>query len=136
MPKMLNLFTNRSIAAKLASMTIVGAICMALVAATVLLIARSQVVTERTEKAHAIGDAVWQMADSLQHAAAAGKMTEEEAKKRFFTAAGAVWYEGHTNYVFIYDFETGICVSNPGVPTLLGKDMRTEIGRASCRERV
>jgi methyl-accepting chemotaxis protein len=125
MPKMLNLFTNRSIAAKLASMTIVGAICMALVAATVLLIARSQVVTERTEKAHAIVDAVWQMADSFQHAAAAGQMTEEEAKKRFFTAAGAVWYEGHTNYVFIYDFETGICVSNPGVPTLLGKDMRT-----------
>jgi methyl-accepting chemotaxis protein len=125
MPKMLNLLSNRSIAAKLASMTIVGAICMALVAATVLLIARSQLVTERTEKAHAIVDAVWQMADSFQHAAAAGEMTEEEAKKRFFAAAGAVWYEGHTNYVFIYDFETGICVSNPGVPTLLGKDMRT-----------
>jgi methyl-accepting chemotaxis protein len=125
MPKMLNLFSNRSIAAKLAAMTIVGAICMALVAATVLLIARGQVVTERTEKAHAIVDAVWQMADSFQHAAAAGEMTEEEAKKRFFAAAGAVWYEGHTNYVFIYDFETGICVSNPGVPTLLGKDMRT-----------
>ena len=124
MPKMLNLFTNRSIAAKLASMTIVGAICMALVAATVLLIARSQVVTERTEKAHAIVDAVWQMAESFQHAAAAGQMTEEEAKKRFFAAAGAVWYEAHTNFVFIYDFETGICVSNPGVPTLLGKDMR------------
>ena len=125
MPKMLNLFSNRSIAAKLAAMTIVGAICMALVAATVLLIARGQVVTERTEKAHAIVDAVWQMADSFQHAAAAGEMTEEEAKKRFFAAAGAVWYEAHTNYVFIYDFETGICVSNPGVPTLLGKDMRT-----------
>ena len=125
MAKMLNLFSNRSIAAKLAAMTIVGAICMALVAATVLLIARGQVVTERTEKAHAIVDAVWQMADSFQHAAAAGQMTEEEAKKRFFAAAGAVWYEAHTNYVFIYDFETGICVSNPGVPTLLGKDMRT-----------
>src|SRR5713101_6048266 len=125
MPKMLNLFSNRSIAAKLAAMTIVGAICMALVAATVLLIARGQVVTERTEKAHAIVDAVWQMADSFQHAAAAGQMTEEEAKKRFFAAAGAVWYEAHTNYVFIYDFETGICVSKPGVPTLLGKDMQT-----------
>ena len=31
-------------------MTIVGAICMALVAATVLLVARNQLVTERTEK--------------------------------------------------------------------------------------
>src|SRR5216684_2466550 len=92
MPNMLNLFSNRSIAAKLAAMTIVGAICMTLVAATILLIARSQLITERTEKAHAIVD--------------------------------AVWHENHTNYVFIYDYETGICVSNPGVPTLLGKDMR------------
>src|SRR5216683_4262230 len=124
MPNMLNLFSNRSIAAKLAAMTIVGAICMTLVAATILLIARSQLITERTEKAHAIVDAVWQIADFFQKAAASGQMTEEEAKKRFFASAGAVWYENHTNYVFIYDYETGICVSNPGVPTLLGKDMR------------
>jgi methyl-accepting chemotaxis protein len=121
---MFSLFSNRSIAVKLAVMTIVGAICMALVATTILLIARSQLVTERTEKAHAIVDAVWQMADSFHKAAAAGEMTEEEAKKRFFFAAGSVWYENHTNYTYIYDYETGICVSNPGVPTLLGKDMR------------
>jgi methyl-accepting chemotaxis protein len=38
-------------------MTIVGAIYMALAATTVRLIARSQVVTERTEKGHAIVDA-------------------------------------------------------------------------------
>ena len=125
MPGMPKRLSNRSIAAKLAAMTIVGAICMALVAATVLLIARSQLVTERTEKAHAIVDAVWELADSFQRAAAAGQMTEEEAKKRFFAVSGALWYEGHTNYAFIYDYETGICVMNSGVPTLLGKDMRT-----------
>jgi methyl-accepting chemotaxis protein len=124
MPKMAQLFSHRSIAAKLAAMTIIGAICMALVAATVLLIARSQLVAERAEKAHAIVDAVWQMADSFQRAAAAGQMTEEEAKKRFIAAAGAVWYEGHTNFPFIYDYETGICLTNPGIPTLVGKDMR------------
>lgn len=124
MLKLHTLFSNRSIAIKLAIMTIVGAICMALVAASVLVVARSQLVTERTEKAHAIVDAVWEMANSFQHAAASGQMTEEEAKKRFFAAAGAVWYEGHTNYVYIYDTESGICVVNSGVPTLLGKDMR------------
>src|SRR5258708_7539903 len=107
MLKIRNLFANRSIGAKLAIMTVVGAICMALVGSTVLLVARSELVTERTEKAHAIVDAVWQMADGFQHAAAAGQMTEEEAKKQFFAAAGAVWYEGHTNYVYIYDYETG-----------------------------
>ena len=121
MPK---LFSNRSIAVKLAAMTIIGAICMALVATTALLIARSQLVTERTEKAHAIVDAVWQLADGYQQMAASGKITEEEAKKKFFEAANNVWYENHTNYVYIYDYETGICVSNPGVATLLGKDMR------------
>ena len=125
MTKLLNLFSNRSIASKLAAMTIVGAICMALVATSVLLVARSQLITERTEKAQAIVDAVWQIAGGFQQAAAAGKMTEEEAKTRFYAVASSLWYEGHTNYVFIYDTETGICVANPGVATLLGKDMRT-----------
>jgi methyl-accepting chemotaxis protein len=124
MPKLSKLFSNRSIASKLATMTIVGATCMALVATSVLLVARNQLISERTEKAQAIVDAVWQVADGLQQAAAAGKMTEEEAKARFFAVASSVWYEGHTNYVFIYDTETGICVANPGVSTLLGKDMR------------
>jgi methyl-accepting chemotaxis protein len=125
MPKLSNLFANRSIGAKLAAMTIVGAICMALVASTVLWIARDQLITERTEKAHAIADAVWEIANGFQRAAAAGEMTDEEAKKRFYAVAGTVWYEGHTNYVFIYDYDTGISVVNTGVPTLLGKDMRT-----------
>jgi methyl-accepting chemotaxis protein len=123
MPALRNLF-NRSIGTKLATMTVVGAICMALVATTVLQVARNQLLTERTEKAHAIVDAVWQIADSFQRAAANGEMTEDEAKKRFFAAAGSIWYENHTNFVFIYDYETGLCVSNPGVPTFLGKDMR------------
>jgi methyl-accepting chemotaxis protein len=121
---MLKLFSNRSIAAKLAVMAIVGAICMALVAATVLLIARGQLLIERTEKAHAVVDVVWSLADAYQKMAAAGTITEDEAKKKFFEAAGNVWYEGHTNYLFIYDYDTGIVVSNPGVKTLLGKDMR------------
>src|ERR1700750_885145 len=121
---MLKLFSNRSIAAKLTVMAIVGAICMALVAATVLLIARSQLLTERTEKAHAVADVVWSLADAYQRQAAAGTITEDEAKKKFFEAAGNIWYENHTNYLFIYDYDTGIVVSNPGVKTLLGKDMR------------
>ena len=124
MPKLSRLFSNRSIASKLAAMTIVGAICMALVATSVLLVARNQLIAERTEKAQAIVDAVWQIADGFQQAATAGKMTEDEAKAKFFAVASTVWYEGHTNYVFIYDTETGICVANPGVSTLLGKDMR------------
>ena len=124
MPNLLSLFSNRPISVKLATMTVVGAICMALVATAVLVVARNQLITERTEKAQAVVDAAWNMADSFQKEAAAGKMTEEEAKARFYAAAGAVWYEGHTNYLFIYDTETGISVVNPGVPTLLGKDMR------------
>jgi methyl-accepting chemotaxis protein len=124
MPKLTNLFSNRSIAAKLAIMTIVGVVCMALVATSVLMVARNQLITERTEKAQAIVDAAWQIADTFQREAEAGKMTDAEAKARFFAAAAAIWYEGHTNYLFIYDTESGIAVVNSGVPTLLGKDMR------------
>ena len=121
---MLKLLKNRAIPAKLAAMTIIGTICMAMVATTILLIARNQLVTERVEKAHAMVDAVWQLADGFQRAAAAGEMTEEEAKKRFFAANANVWYENHTNYVYIYDYVTGLCVSNPGVSKFIGKDMR------------
>jgi methyl-accepting chemotaxis protein len=66
MPRIGKFFSNRSIGAKLAAMTIVGAICMALVASTILWVARNQLITERTEKAHAIVDAVWQMADACR----------------------------------------------------------------------
>src|SRR6185437_8922933 len=121
MSKLTSLFANRPIGVKLAIMTVVGAICMALVAAAVLVVARDQLISERTEKAQAIVDAAWNMADGFQKRAAAGKITEEEARARFYAAANAVWYEGHTNYLFIEDTETGISVVNPGVPTLLGK---------------
>src|ERR1700742_1985984 len=124
MSKLFNLFSNRSVGTKLAVLTLVGAICMALVAASVLLVARNQLITERTQKAQAMGEAAWNMADGFQKQAAAGKMTEDEAKARFFAAASAIWYEDHTNYLFMYDYETGICVVNAGVLTLLNKDMR------------
>jgi methyl-accepting chemotaxis protein len=124
MAKLKNVFAHRSIAAKLAAMSIAGALCMALVAITVLLIARAELIAERTEKAHAIVDAAWNMADRFQHTADAGELTQDEAKKRFFAAASGVWFEDHTNYIFIYDTETGICVVNDGNKPLLGKDIR------------
>ncbi|WP_441238734.1 methyl-accepting chemotaxis protein [Bradyrhizobium sp. 930_D9_N1_4] len=124
MPALKNLFLLRSIGAKLALMTLVGAICMALVASTVLWIARGQLVTERIEKAHAAVDIVWNLADGYYKAFKAGQMTEEEARKRFLEANNFVWYEDHSNYAYIYDYETGLCVSNPGIPQFVGKDMR------------
>ena len=124
MKKLLKLVAQHSIAAKLAAMAVAGALFMVLVAFTVLLIARSELATERTERAHAIVDAVWSMAEGFKHAAESGAITEEEAKARFFAASGAVWFEGHTNYVFIYDTESGLCVMNTGNPGLVGKDVR------------
>src|ERR1700679_1755152 len=105
-------------------MAAASALFMMLVALTVLFIARGELATERTERAHAIVDAVWSMAESFKHAAESGAMSEEEAKVRFYAASGAVWFEGHTNYVFIYDTETGLCVMNTGNPSLVGKQVR------------
>jgi methyl-accepting chemotaxis protein len=122
--RLLKLVAQHSIAAKLAAMAVAGALFMVLVALTVLFIARSELATERTERARAIVDGVWSMAESFKHAAESGAMSEEEAKARFYAASGAVWFEGHTNYVFIYDTETGLCVMNAGNPALIGKDVR------------
>jgi len=69
-------------------------------------------------------DAVWSMADSFQHAAESGAMTQDEAKARLFAASNSMWFEGHTNYLFISDTETGLCVMNAGNAALIGKDVR------------
>src|SRR4029077_11484903 len=122
--KLLNLVARHSIAAKLAAMAVAGALFMVLVALTVLFIARGELATERTERAHAVVDSVWSMADSFKRAAESGSMSEEEARTRFYAAAGAIWFENHSNYVFIYDTETGLCVMNTGNPGLVGKDVR------------
>jgi methyl-accepting chemotaxis protein len=124
MRKLLSAFALRSITAKLAVMAAAGALSMVLIAVTVLLIARSELISERIERAHAVVDSAWAIADSLQHAVASGAMTEDEAKKRFIASAGAIWFEGHTNYVFVYDTETGLCLINAGNYRLVGKQVR------------
>jgi methyl-accepting chemotaxis protein len=124
MTKLSNLFAHRPIAFKLVGMSIAGALCMALVAATVLVIARNELVAERIEKAHAVVDVVWNMADGFQHAVEAGELTPDEARKRFAAAVNGVWYDNHTNSVYIYDFETGFCIINPANKALQGKDVR------------
>src|SRR5580692_905840 len=121
---LLDLFALRSIAAKFTAMAVAGAFFMVFVACTVLFIARAELAAERTEKAHAMVDAVWSMADSFQRAAESGAMTQDEAKARLLAAASAMWFEGHTNYLFIYDTETGLCVANAGNAALIGKDVR------------
>jgi methyl-accepting chemotaxis protein len=124
MRHLLRLLTHWPIAMKLVVMAVAGALCMVLVALTVLQIARHELVAERTQKAHAVVDAIWSMADHFQHEATAGKMTEAEAKARFFAAAGSIWWEGHSNYAFIYDTETAKNLMNTGNTALVGRDMR------------
>ena len=121
---LLNLFALRSIAAKFTAMAVAGAFFMMFVACTVLFIARAELIAERTEKAHAMVDAVWSMADGFQRAAESGAMTQDEARARLFAASNSMWFEGRTNYLFIYDTETGLCVMNAGNPGLIGKDVR------------
>ena len=122
--KLFNIVALHSIAAKLTAMAVAGALFMVLVALTVLFIARAELATERTERAHAMVDAAWSMADGFKRAAESGAITEDEAKARFFAASSSMWFEGHANYLFIYDTETGLCVMNAGNPALIGKDVR------------
>src|SRR6266404_3925247 len=124
MKKLLDILVLRSIAAKLTAMAAASALFMAFVAVTVLVIARAELAAERIEKARAMVDAVWSMADGFQHAVVSGAMTEGEAKARLFAASSTIWFEDHTNYAFIYDTETGLCVMNGGNPALVGKDAR------------
>src|SRR5580692_6153741 len=124
MKNFINLFVFRSFSAKLAAMTVVGTVFMAFVAVTVLFIAHAELAAERIEKAHAMVDAVWNIADGFRHAAESGAMTEDEAKARLLAVAGSIWFEGHMNYVFIDNTESGLCLMSGGNPALIGKDVR------------
>ena len=126
MRKLLGLIANRSIAAKLAIMAAVEAsYAMVIIAVIVLLFARQSMVAERIEKAHAVVDTVYSIADTLHRAAASGAMSDAEAKARFLATANGIWFENHTNYTFIYDLDSGKSLANPGiVPNLIGTDMR------------
>jgi methyl-accepting chemotaxis protein len=126
MRKMLDMLANRSIATKLAIMAAVEASFMVVVAVIVLLFARQSMVAERIEKAHAVVDTVWSIADTLHRQAEGGAITEAEAKARFLALANGVWFEKHTNYAFVYDIDTGKSLANPGIPNLIGVDMRTK----------
>jgi methyl-accepting chemotaxis protein len=125
MRKLLDLLALRSIAAKLTAMAVAGVVFMVLVASTVLFIARGELVAERVEKAHTMVEAMWNMADGFQRAAESGAMTQDEAKERFLAAGRVIWFENHSNYVFIYDTESGISVMNSGNTALVGKDVRS-----------
>ena len=124
MGKMLSAIARGTLAAKFAAMAVIGVVCMVLIAVAVLCIARSELLAARVEKAHAVVDGVWGMAEYFQHAAETGAMTDTEARARFKVAAGAVSFEHHNNYLYIYDTETGLCVVNTGNPAFVGKDMR------------
>ena len=124
MGKLLRAVAHGTIAVKLAAMAVTGVLCMVLIAVTVLLIARSELSTARVEKAHAVVDGVWGMAEYFQNAAATGAMTDAEARTRFNAAASATSFDGHNTYVYIYDTETGLCLVNGGNPGFIGKDMR------------
>jgi methyl-accepting chemotaxis protein len=122
--KLLGAVANRSIAAKLAIMTAIEAVFMVVIAIIVLLIARQAMLSERIERAHAVVDSVYSVADALHRAAGSGAMSDEEAKTRFLAIANNVWFENHTNYTFVYDLDSGKSLANPGIPSLLGVDMR------------
>jgi methyl-accepting chemotaxis protein len=123
MRTLLKAIGRRAIAAKFAVMAAVGILFMVFIAVTGLLIARSALIAERTEKAHAIVDAVWSMANVFQQQVESGAISQDEAKARFYAAAGAIRFEGNANYVFIYDTETGLCLVNT-IREFIGKDIR------------
>jgi methyl-accepting chemotaxis protein len=113
-----NLF---SITGRLGSITACGAVCMLLSAATVLILARAELQTERIEKARAVVDSIYQIAEGYAADVTAGAMTEDEARKRFIEATSKISFEDRTNIPFMFDLGSGVSLA--GRRDLIGKDM-------------
>ena len=98
---------------------------MALAAAIFLAanLMHQRMISDRITKMHGIIDLAIDEAQALDAQVKAGKMTQEEALNRFRTAVYGMWYDNHTNYVFVSTLD-GVTFANPNAPQQQGTNRR------------
>ena len=79
-----------AIKGRLASIAVCAAICMLISAAVILVLVRRELQSERIEKARAVVDSLYSVAEGFQAEAASGRLSAEAARQRFIEAAQKV----------------------------------------------
>ncbi len=107
------------IKAKLA--VIVGIFAVALTVALALAgsMQRQRMIDDRIDKLHAVVDAVYGLAQSLEDEVTAGRISRDEAIARFRNSVHSMWYDGRQGYVLMATMD-GNFIAQPVNPKLVG----------------
>jgi methyl-accepting chemotaxis protein len=117
----MNFLNLLKIKSKLALIVLVFALALALALAFAAAGQHERMIADRIAKAHAMVDAAYGLAESLEKDAAAGRLTREEAIARFHDAVQSMWYDGHQSYLVLGSM-TGIWIAQPANPAVEGTE--------------
>ncbi|CAN5544523.1 methyl-accepting chemotaxis protein [soil metagenome] len=82
-------------------------------------ILHQRMLADRIAKLKAVVEVAMEQAQAFDAQVKAGKLTRDEAMAKFREAGRAMWFDNHTAYVAIVDYD-GLWFSNAGVPKIEG----------------
>src|SRR5215469_8533181 len=82
-----------------------------------------KMVEERIGKLRGLVEMGTGVAAGLEDEVKAGRLTHDQALAQFRIAIHAMWYDGHTNYLFVNSMD-GISIANPANPKMEGTDRK------------
>jgi PAS domain S-box-containing protein len=111
---------------------IVGVCALALVAALAAAaeMQRQRMISDRIDKARAIVEIAYGLADSLEREVVARHLTHDEALARFTDDLRAMWYDNHQNYIVLGSLDN-VWMIHPAVPRVDGTIGSTDLENPS-----
>jgi signal transduction histidine kinase/HAMP domain-containing protein len=111
---------------------IVGVCALALVAALAAAaeMQRQRMISDRIDKARAIVEIAYGLADSLEREVVARHLTHDEALARFTDDLRAMWYDNHQNYIVLGSLDN-VWMIHPAVPRVEGTIGSTDLENPS-----
>ncbi|HEX7968183.1 MAG TPA: methyl-accepting chemotaxis protein [Stellaceae bacterium] len=115
----MNFLERFKIKAKLAVIVGISAAALALALTFAGSMQRQRMIDDRIDKLHAIVDAAYGLAQSLEDEVAAGHISRDEAIARFRGSVHSMWYDGRQGYVLMATMD-GTFIAQPVNPKLVG----------------
>jgi PAS domain S-box-containing protein len=104
---------------KLALIVGISAVALVVALAVAAQMQRQRMMADRIDKARAVVDIAYGLADALEKQVLAGRITHDEALARFADELRAMWYDNHQNYVVLGSLDN-IWLIHPAAPRVEG----------------
>ncbi|HTZ79597.1 MAG TPA: methyl-accepting chemotaxis protein [Stellaceae bacterium] len=128
----MNVLNRLKIKAKLVIVLGVSAVALVITVAMAASILYRSMFDERIAKLHAIVESATGVAQSLEDEVVAGHMTREQAIDRFRVISHSMWYDNHSDYIFMSNMD-GVSIANAANPKQEGTnrlDIKDKTGKS------